>query len=47
METYQRPEMPTLSIEERRKGFKEAELGFEESTAVCEAKRCLRCDSGE
>jgi len=47
METYQRPAVPTLSIEERRKGFKEAELSFEENTAVCEAKRCLRCDSGE
>lgn len=47
MEAYQRPEVPTLSIEERRKSFKEAELGFEENTAMCEAKRCLRCDSGE
>ena len=47
MEGYKRPEMPTISIEERRKSFKEAESGFEEEIAVCEAKRCLRCDSGD
>lgn len=47
METYQQPEMPTLDVEERRKSFKEAETGFKEEVAVCEAKRCLRCDSGE
>jgi NADH-quinone oxidoreductase subunit F len=47
MEAYQQPEMPTLDVEERRKSFKEAETGFEEEVAVCEAKRCLRCDSGE
>jgi NADH-quinone oxidoreductase subunit F len=47
MEAYQRPEMPVIDIEERRKTFKEAEKGFEENVAVCEAKRCLRCDSGD
>jgi NADPH-dependent glutamate synthase beta subunit-like oxidoreductase len=47
MEAYQKPEMPTLDIGERIKSFKEAETGFEEEVAVCEAKRCLRCDSGE
>jgi NADH-quinone oxidoreductase subunit F len=47
METYVRPEMPAIDIEERRKSFKEAELGFEEEVAVCESKRCLRCDAGD
>jgi len=47
MEAYQRPEMPAIDIEERRKTFKEAEKGFEENVSVCEAKRCLRCDSGD
>jgi NADH-quinone oxidoreductase subunit F len=47
MEGYKRPEMPTISSEERRKSFKEAESGFEEEVAVCEATRCLRCDSGD
>ncbi|MBW2182550.1 MAG: hypothetical protein JRF49_01610, partial [Deltaproteobacteria bacterium] len=47
MENYVRPEMPAIDIEERRKSFKEAELGFEEEVAVCESKRCLRCDAGD
>jgi NADH-quinone oxidoreductase subunit F len=47
MEGYVRPEIPTIDIGERRTSFKEAELGFEEEVAVCEAKRCLRCDSGD
>jgi NADH-quinone oxidoreductase subunit F len=47
METYVRPEVPAIDVEERRKSFKEAELGFEEEVAVCESKRCLRCDAGD
>jgi len=47
MEAYTRPEMPAISLEERKKGFKEADLGLEEEVAVCEAKRCLRCDAGD
>jgi NADH-quinone oxidoreductase subunit F len=39
-----RPEMPTLSVAERRGNFKEVELGFNRETAVREARRCLRCD---
>jgi NADH-quinone oxidoreductase subunit F len=39
-----RPEMSRLSIEERKRSFKETELGFSEEKALQEAKRCLRCD---
>ncbi|MBI5188869.1 MAG: NADH-quinone oxidoreductase subunit NuoF [Nitrospirae bacterium] len=41
-----RPEMPRLSPEDRRKNFKEVELGFTEEMAVKEARRCLRCELG-
>jgi len=36
--------MPCLPVEQRLTGFAEVELGFDEATAVEEAKRCLRCD---
>jgi hypothetical protein len=36
--------MPTLPLEKRRGNFAEVELGFDEKTAVEEAKRCLKCD---
>jgi NADPH-dependent glutamate synthase beta subunit-like oxidoreductase len=39
-----RPEIPTLSIEERKSNFKEVELGLTKEMAIQEAKRCLRCD---
>jgi len=39
-----RAEMPNLSVEKRRGNFAEVELGFDQKTAVDEAKRCLRCD---
>ena len=39
-----RPEMPTVSIEQRSKNFKEVELGFDEKMAIKEARRCLRCE---
>jgi heterodisulfide reductase subunit A len=34
--------IPTLDLQ-KRKGFAEVELGFDEKTAVEEAKRCLNC----
>jgi len=37
-----RAAMPTLELE-KRKGFVEVELGFDEKTAIEEAKRCLNC----
>jgi NADH-quinone oxidoreductase subunit F len=39
-----RPEMPVLPTEDRRRSFRETELGFSEEQARYEAKRCLRCD---
>jgi NADH-quinone oxidoreductase subunit F len=39
-----RPQIPRLPAEERRRSFKETELGFSEEKAMWEANRCLRCD---
>jgi len=39
-----RAEMPSLPVDKRRGNFAEVELGFDEGTAIGEAKRCLRCD---
>jgi NADPH-dependent glutamate synthase beta subunit-like oxidoreductase len=36
--------MPTLPMEERKCGFGEIELGFDEELAKAEAGRCLQCD---
>ncbi|MFC1905759.1 hypothetical protein ACFLXL_03015, partial [Chloroflexota bacterium] len=36
--------MPCIDDKKRIPGYIEVELGFEESTALKEAKRCLRCD---
>jgi len=38
-----REKMPVLEPEERKKSFKEIELGFTEDQAVKEAGRCLEC----
>jgi NADH-quinone oxidoreductase subunit F len=39
-----RPQIPQLPAEERRRSFKETELGLSEEKARWEANRCLRCD---
>ena len=39
-----RAKMPRLSLNARKKNFKEVELGLTEEKAVEEARRCLRCD---
>ncbi len=39
-----RPKMPSLSVSERVKSFKEVHLGLGEEQAIIEAKRCLRCE---
>jgi NADPH-dependent glutamate synthase beta subunit-like oxidoreductase len=39
-----RPEMPFLGPERRRITFQQVELGYDETAARQEAKRCLRCD---
>ncbi|MFX1323167.1 MAG: FAD-dependent oxidoreductase [Promethearchaeota archaeon] len=43
---YDKPrvQMPLLSLEERQNSFNEIELGFNETLAMEEANRCLRCD---
>jgi len=39
-----RPKMRELPAGERKGTFEEVELGLEERVAICEARRCLRCD---
>ncbi|MFC1824093.1 NADH-quinone oxidoreductase subunit NuoF [Thermodesulfobacteriota bacterium] len=39
-----RPKMKELEVKDRIDNFKEVELGLEEKDALCEARRCLRCD---
>jgi len=39
-----RPVTPHLSLAQRRKNFREVELGLTERMARQEARRCLRCD---
>ena len=39
-----RPKMRELPPSERKDNFKEAELGIDEKSAFCEARRCLHCD---
>lgn len=38
-----RHSMPCLPADERKKNFKEVALGYDEETAISEAKRCLNC----
>jgi formate dehydrogenase beta subunit len=39
-----KPTMPCLHTKQRLADFTEVELGYSETTAIEEAKRCLRCD---
>ena len=39
-----RQEVKKLKTKNRRKNFKEVDLGFNKKCAIKEAKRCLRCD---
>jgi NADH-quinone oxidoreductase subunit F len=39
-----RPKMPQLTSAQRKKNFKEVDLGLRESAACREARRCLRCE---
>lgn len=39
-----RVKMPHLSLQQRKKGFEEVELGLDRKKAIRESKRCLRCD---
>jgi heterodisulfide reductase subunit A len=44
LDKARRPKMKHLSVSQRRKNFKEVEIGLTEEMAVQEARRCLRCD---
>ena len=44
---YARAHMELLPVERRRENFSEVEQSWTEQVAVCEAKRCLRCDYRE
>ncbi len=44
---YPRTKMPEMPVERRRNNFDEVEQSWNESTAVRQAKRCLRCDYGK
>ncbi|HUL29362.1 MAG TPA: pyridine nucleotide-disulfide oxidoreductase, partial [Thermodesulfobacteriota bacterium] len=39
-----RASMPAISVDHRVCTFEEVNLGFDEETAMREAKRCLRCE---
>ncbi|MCY2928416.1 MAG: hypothetical protein NTV86_02780 [Planctomycetota bacterium] len=39
-----RVSMPELPVAQRKGCFAEVELGIGEDEALCEARRCLRCD---
>ena len=41
-----REKLDLIPVERRRENFDEVELPWRESVAVCQAKRCLRCDYG-
>jgi len=47
METFQRPDELVRTPEERLLDFDAVRPGLTETLAVCEAKRCLRCDYEE
>lgn len=44
IQKVKRAKMPKLSLNARKKNFKEVELGLNEEKAVKEARRCLRCE---
>jgi len=41
-----RPEMPTISAEQRKTNFRPFEMGFDEAKAIAEARRCMSCGAG-
>lgn len=45
-ETAREP-LPMTSVERRKTNFDEVEHSWTENVAVCQAKRCLRCDYGK
>ncbi len=47
MPKFERANMPSISLEERKNNFNEVELGLSEETAKAEATRCLQCGCSE
>ena len=46
IDQIERNQIPMMTAEERVRHFKQAELGYDVETAVCEARRCLTCSAG-
>ncbi len=46
IDRVERNPIPMMTPEERVRHFKQAELGYDPETAVCEARRCLTCAAG-
>ena len=46
IERSERYSIPIMTPEERARHFKQAELGYDVETAICEARRCLTCAAG-
>ncbi|MFO7938002.1 MAG: NADH-ubiquinone oxidoreductase-F iron-sulfur binding region domain-containing protein [Kiritimatiellia bacterium] len=44
---YAREKLPTIAVDKRRHNFNEVEQPWNESVAVRQARRCLRCDYGK
>jgi NADH-quinone oxidoreductase subunit F len=44
---FSRERQPALAIDKRKVNFDEVEGCFPEDVAICQAKRCLRCDYGK
>jgi hypothetical protein len=44
VEAAGRAHSPHLPVTDRRKNFREVDLCLSEEHALCEARRCLRCD---
>ena len=47
IEIARREKLPLISVDRRRNNFDEVEQPWNESNAVRQAKRCLRCDYGK
>jgi formylmethanofuran dehydrogenase subunit E len=47
IETFERPDESVQPAEERLFDFNEVRTGLTDKLAVCEAKRCMRCDYEE
>jgi NADH-quinone oxidoreductase subunit F len=44
---FAREKQPMISVEKRKNNFSEVEQCWTEDVAICQAKRCLRCDYGK